>query len=263
MGRKSWVLCASIVIVNLLPLYFILNGTYSFVRNDSPGNDQASFPKRGGPDGNSALDEEHFKRGVHVAFDGELGIGDSKQSPHSYSRALDSDGVGKELARILSQDESSNSRAAFDKVVALSALLPKITDISRMKTPSPEAFRSYIAPVGLPVIFTNMLEGEMLGEWTWNYVRLKWGDKVFHNTRQGEYSIKKTKLGKHVVNRVSVRLSDFIDIVTGKRVPSDSEKGMYITKQQVIPVEALEAEFYYPNFYPGYHKKCYLEPTGW
>ena len=160
-------------------------------------------------------------------------------------------------------DHSKSSRSAFELVIALSSLLPKISNITRMKTPSPEAFRKFVAPMGLPVIFTDMLKSQMLGEWSWEYVRSKWGETVFHNTRQGNYSTKTSKAGKHLVNRVSVKLADFIDVVTGKRKANKNERGMYITKQKVIPDKALEAEFYYPPFYPGAHKKCFLEPTGW
>ena len=167
------------------------------------------------------------------------------------------------LETVLETNES-NPRAAFEQVIALSSLLPRIRNISRIKTPSPEAFRSYIAPVGLPVIFTDMLDKQPLARWSWDYVKTRWGDHVFHNTRQGNYSdTKTTKSGKYFVNRVSVRLSDFIDIVTGKKPPSKGEEGLYITKQKVIPREALETEFYYPPFYPGSHRDCYLEPTGW
>lgn len=171
--------------------------------------------------------------------------------------------IRDEIRRAFSRGNTSNPRVAFERVVLVSSLLPKISNISRIKTPSPEAFRNYMAPIGLPVIFTDMLEGEKLADWTWEYVRSKWGHIVYHNTRQGEYSGKVSKLGKHYVNRVSVRLSDFIDIVTNRRRPEKSEEGMYITKQRVIPVEALEQEFTYPKFYPGVNKKCYLEPTGW
>ena len=168
----------------------------------------------------------------------------------------------RELSQLPSVNKS-DSRAAFEQVVALSSLQPKISNISRITTPSPEAFRNYIAPVGLPVVLTGMFNGQLLGRWDWDYVRSKWGEHVFHNTRQGGYSSKTTKAGKHYVNRVSVKLSDFIDIVTGKKSPGKNEEGLYITKQKVIPEEALEREFYYPPFYPGHHKNCYLEPTGW
>ena len=171
-------------------------------------------------------------------------------------------GFEAELKKVLSMDELG-PRAAFDQVVALSSLLPKIANISRMKTPSPETFRNYIAPMGLPVVFTDMLEGQMLGVWSWDYVRSKWGEQVYSNIRQGNISTKTSKSGKHIVKRVSVRFADFIDVVTGKRKPTENEEGLYIAKKRVIPVEALEAEFYYPPFYPGPHKNCYLEPTGW
>ena len=169
----------------------------------------------------------------------------------------------QELHRILYASEKDNPRAAFDKVVALSSLLPPFKNITHMKTPFPDTFRDYIAPMGLPVIFTDMLEGEPLGRWTWEYVRLKWGKTVYENIRQGNFSTRTSKSGKHYVNRVTVTLEDFIDVVTEKRKPGKKEEGLYIAKKRVIPVEALEAEFYYPPFYPGQHKTCYLEPTGW
>lgn len=176
---------------------------------------------------------------------------------------LGSSAVRKDLKAVLSMPEPPGSRAAFDKVVALSSLLPRVREIPRIKTPSPNVFRDYIAPVGLPVIFTDMLQGEKLRRWTWEYVRSKWGKTVYLNTRQGNYSTKTSKYGKHYVNRVTVMLEDFIDIATGKRKAGKKEHGMYIAKKRVIPVEALETEFSYPPFYPGDHKKCYLEPTGW
>ena len=171
-------------------------------------------------------------------------------------------GMQVELKRVLAVNQSS-PRAAFETVVALSSLLPRIRNISRIKTPTPEAFRSYIAPVGLPVIFTDMLEETRLADWTWDMVRTKYGHQVFHNTRQGNYSTKKTSYGKQVIGRTSVSLADFIDVATGKRKPKKGEQGLYITKQRVIPKDALEEEFYYPPFYPGSHKQCYLEPTAW
>ena len=171
-------------------------------------------------------------------------------------------GLQVELKKVLSVNQSS-PRAAFETVVALSSLLPRIKNISRIKTPTPEAFRSYIAPVGLPVIFTDMLEGTRLADWSWDMLRTKYGNQVFHNTRQGNYSTKKTSYGKQVIGRTSVTLADFIDVATGKRQPKKGEQGLYITKQRVIPKEALEEEFYYPPFYPGSHKQCYLEPTAW
>lgn len=171
-------------------------------------------------------------------------------------------GLQVELRKLLSVNQSS-PRAAFETVVALSSLLPRIINISRMKTPTPEAFRSYIAPVGLPVIFTDMLEGTRLADWSWDMLRAKYGHQVFHNTRQGNYSTRKSTYGKQVIGRTSVSLADFIDVATGKRKPKKGEQGLYITKQRVIPKEALEEEFYYPPFYAGSHKQCYLEPTAW
>ena len=182
--------------------------------------------------------------------------------PQSLEKLEEPVEIASIVKKLLKQDDK-DPRAAFEHVVALSSLLPKITNISRLKTPSPEAFRGYIAPVGLPVIFTDMFDGSLLRQWSWDYVRSKWGDHVFHNTRQGNYSSKRTTSGKNSVNRVTIKLSDFIDVVTGRRKPRPSEEGLYITKQKVIPSEALETEFFYPPFYPGPHKSCYLEPTAW
>lgn len=175
----------------------------------------------------------------------------------------DPEEIASMVKALLRKADDSGPRSAFEQVVALSTLLPKITNVSRIKTPSAETFRDYIAPVGLPVIFTDMFDGSLLRQWTWDYVRAKWGTQVFHNTRQGNYSTKKMSSGKYFVNRVSVTLGDFIDVVTGQRAAREHEKGLYITKQKVIPTEALEAEFFYPPFYPGPHKSCYLEPTAW
>ena len=178
-------------------------------------------------------------------------------------RHQESEEIASMVMALLRKVDESSPRAAFEQVVALSTLLPKITTISRLKTPSAETFRNYIAPVGLPVIFTDMFDGSLLRQWNWDYVRAKWGKQVFHNTRQGNYSTKKTSSGKYSINRVSVSLGDFIDVVTGQRAAKEHERGLYITKQRVIPTEALEAEFFYPPFYPGPHKSCYLEPTAW
>ena len=180
----------------------------------------------------------------------------------------DSESIYMALQNLLGRQSMLNtkdslSRNDFDTVVTLSLLLPPIHNISRMLTPSPQTFRNYIAPSGLPIIFTDMLEGTTLDNWSWDLVREKWGNEVFHNTRQGNYSTQVTKFGKHKVNRVSIKLSDFIDVVTERRKPNDHEKGLYITKQKMLPTEALEKEFYYPPFYSGEHKKCFLEPTGW
>jgi hypothetical protein len=148
----------------------------------------------------------------------------------------------------------------FELIVHLSSILPKIDNITRIPTPSSEIFLNYIAPVGLPVIFTDMLVGTSFNEWTWDKVKRSWGNQVFHNTRQGNYQNKVNKFGKFGINRISVQLSDFIDIVNGLKEPSEHEKGMYITKQK-LPFNAIE--FYYPPFYPGNNKRCFLEPTGW
>ena len=174
-----------------------------------------------------------------------------------------SEHIASLVKTLLNSTENHDQRAGFEQVVALSSLLPRLTNISRLATPTPEAFRNYIARVGLPVIFTDMLEDSRLRQWSWDYVRGKWGHHVFHNTRQGNYSAKKSASGKYSVNRVSVTLGDFIDVVTGRREPRGFEVGLYITKQKIIPPEDLETEFVYPPFYPGPHKSCFLEPTAW
>lgn len=259
------VLCVWVSIITLLPLYLLFTGYFSVARKDEYVRDPDPWSGEAGVDVDVL---QKLKRGVYAVEDERLahleGVEDEGYYHQAAARILGSEALRKEIEEAIFNDEhSTHSRAAFELVVKLSALLPRINNISRIRTPSPEAFRNYIAPVGLPVIFTDMLEGKALGKWTWDYIKSKWGETVFHNTRQGKYSTKTNKYGKHFVNRVSVKLADFIDVVTGKRALRKDEKDMYITKQRVIPPEALEAEFYYPPFYPGEHKKCYLEPTGW
>ena len=157
-----------------------------------------------------------------------------------------------------------NNRTDFEDVKLLSSLLPHITNITRISTPTPHTFRNYIAPVGLPVIFTDLLTGTVLDHWSWDMVKEQWGDTVFRNTRQGNLSSKANKHGKHYVNRVSVKLSHFIDVVTGKKEPDEKEKLLYITKQRILPTQTLNDYFFYPPFYSAKkYKKCFLEPTGW
>lgn len=168
------------------------------------------------------------------------------------------------LSRTLNAPHRKNSRVDFHHVILLSNFLPRITNITRISTPSNEMFLKIIAPYGLPVIFTDMLVGTPLEKWSWNTIKNRWGGHMFHNTRQGFYSTRANKLGKHYVNRVSVHLSDFVDIVTGVREPTELEKGLYITKQKLLPPNALDGEFYYPPFYSSRkHRECFLEPTGW
>ncbi len=252
MARNSFlaVLCVWLVVLTLTPLYLLFTGGYSLVRDDQLLSVSHVELTRRGVSAQKEL--SRFKRQEHFKFEDSAKLD-----------LIGSQTIRNEIQKAFSKGNASNPRAAFEQVVVLSSLLPKITNISRIRTPDPGAFRNYIAPMGLPVILTDMLEGEKLADWTWEYVRSKWGNVVYHNTRQGEYSTKISKLGKHYVNRVSVKLADFIDIVTGKKQPEKSEEGMYITKQRVIPVEALEQEFTYPAFYPGAKKKCFLEPTGW
>lgn len=163
----------------------------------------------------------------------------------------------------LENRKHKNDRTDFEDVKLLSSLLPHIKNITRMPTPTPHTFLNYIAPVGLPVIFTDMLVGTKLAHWSWDMVKENWGDTIFGNTRQGNLSSKTNKHGKQYVNRVSVRLSEFVDVVTGKKDPGEKEKLLYITKQRVLPPQSIREYFVYPPFYPGNNEKCYLEPTGW
>lgn len=229
------------------PIVFFFNGQYVIVkRTDAFASAIVKVDKRNTIDYN-----------LKVFSEGEV-----RYTEETNGGLVENVGLQLELKKVLSVNQSS-PRAAFETVVALSSLLPRIRTISRMKTPTPEAFRSYIAPVGLPVIFTDMLEGTRLANWSWDMLRAKYGHQVFHNTRQGNYSTKRTSYGKQVIGRTSVSLADFIDVATGKRKPRKGEQGLYITKQKVIPKEALEEEFYYPPFYSGSHDQCYLEPTAW
>ena len=169
----------------------------------------------------------------------------------------------EKISKNMRASEFKGSLNEFERVVAVSSLLPPIVNITRIPSPTPEAFLQYIAPVGLPVVFTDMLEGTSLSGWTWDMVQKRWGDHTYSNTRQGNYSPKVNRFGKHFIHRVTVKLKDFIDVVTGKREPTEKEKRLYITKQRVLPPNQLEKMFYYPPFYPGDKKKCFLEPTGW
>ena len=224
------------LLLTLLPIYIIASDKVALTSSEQQARKEVTAHGRA-----SARNKAFSRSAARVGDDGSLA----------------------EISRTLALNQS-DQRAGFELVVALSSLQPKITMISKIKTPSPEAFRNYIAPVGLPVVFTDMLKGTSMETWNWDYVRGKWGDHVFHNTRQGNYSTRASKFGKHYVNRVTTRLADFIDIVTGQRTPGPNEKGLYITKQKIIPSEELEREFYYPPFYPAPRKQnCYLEPTAW
>lgn len=169
-------------------------------------------------------------------------------------------GIQAKLRRIL---QEGGRRSDFELVVILSELLPPIQNVSKMPTPSREVFLDYIAPIGLPVVFTGMLAGTKLDNWSWQMVRERWGEHVYRNIRQGNFSTKVNKFGKHLVNRINVKLKDFIDVVTGARKGGEKEQGLYIAKKALFPQAELEEEFYYPPFYPGDHKSCFLEPTGW
>lgn len=246
-GTKVATVCfASAITLALWPVVIFFNGQYTIVRRTDA---IVKIDTRSNLDCNLKIFSEVKTYSEETERDDGGGL-------------VGNIGLQVELKKVLSINQSS-PRGSFETVVALSSLLPRIRNISRIKTPTPEAFRSYIAPVGLPVIFTDMLEGTRLADWSWDMLRAKYGRQVFHNTRQGNYSTKQTTYGKQVIGRTSVSLADFIDVATGKRKPKKGEQGLYITKQRVIPKEALEEEFYYPPFYPGSHKQCYLEPTAW
>ena len=182
----------------------------------------------------------------------------SRQGDHTPTRG--ETGIQAELQNIL---QKGGKRTDFELVVLLSALLPPIQNVSKMPTPSSEVFLNYIAPTGLPVVFTDMLVGTKLENWSWQMVRDRWGEQVYRNIRQGNFSTKVNRSGKHLVNRVNVKLKDFIDIVTGARKSGEKEQGLYIAKKALFPQAELEREFYYPPFYLGDHKDCFLEPSGW
>ena len=103
-----------------------------------------------------------------------------------------------EARRLLRDIDPQSARAEFRTVAALSSLLPLLREIPRVKTPSEEDFIQHIASVGLPVIVTDMFEGTSLRRWSWKYLRARFGDVVFHNTRQGEYHDTASRLGKQV-----------------------------------------------------------------
>ena len=215
----------------------------------------------------TASNQEQMVR-RYLDLDRKHADGGKLMAPESMDELKDPVAIYSAFLSILHEQAVMNtkdslSRSDFDTVITLSLLLPPIRNISRILTPLPQTFRDYIGPAGLPVIFTDMLVGTNMDNWSWDYVQEKWGNEVFHNTRQGNYSTDVTHFGKHKINRVSVRLSDFIDVATGKRKPRDREKGLYITKQRMLPKDALEKEFYYPPFYDGLNRKCFLEPTGW
>lgn len=232
-GTATWVL-----LITLLSAYMLLSGRYVLVDGRSKAGSEGSLTAAEPPRirlNHNQLYPHRFHHRSGLNFDEAL------------RGVLASEGKGSDLQR----------------VIALSSLLPPITNISRIPTPSREHFINYIAPVGLPVVFTDMLVGTKLDNWSWDMVQERWGQRVYTNTRQGNYSSRVNRYGKHFINRVDIKLSDFIDVVTGKREASSKERGLYITKQRVLPTKELEELFYYPPFYPGDHKKCYLEPTGW
>lgn len=105
---------------------------------------------------------------------------------------------GNEASSLLQEIDTQSVRAGFQTVSALTSLLPLLREVPRMKTPSAENFIQHIASVGLPVILTDMFDGTRLRRWTWKHLHARFGDVVFHNTRQGEYFDTANQQGKLV-----------------------------------------------------------------
>lgn len=103
-----------------------------------------------------------------------------------------------EARRMLQDIDPHSARAEFHTVAALSSLLPPLREVPRTKTPPAEDFIEHVASVGFPIILTDMIEGTRLRRWSWKYLRARFGDTVFHNTRQGEYFDTANRLGKQV-----------------------------------------------------------------
>lgn len=105
---------------------------------------------------------------------------------------------GSEANRLLQDIDPQSARSEFRTVAVLSSFLPLLSEVPRTKTPSAEDFIRHIASVGLPIIFTDMLKGTKLIRWSWKYLRARFGDIVFRNTRQGEYLDTANGVGKQV-----------------------------------------------------------------
>lgn len=159
-----------ISLLTLLPAYMLMSGRYTLVRND----DNNRVPTQSHERWQQHRQDESDELNVHHVTK-ITGTTYLNQFKNAAVEGIGSLGLQAELQKVLAIDEM-DPRAAFDQVVALSFLLPKITNISRLQTPSPEAFRNYIASVGLPVIFTDLLEDQLLSKWTWEYVQARWGD---------------------------------------------------------------------------------------
>lgn len=227
-----WLLALSV-----LPAYLVLSGRYRIVANS---------------------EDRSLTNAAAVAVHRTSGRAENCEGDESQTGGVA--GFEKELQKIF---QARGRRSDFELVVALSSLLPPIKNVSKMPTPSREVFLEYIAPTGLPVVFTDMLVGTKMENWSWAMVRKRWGEHVYQNIRQGNFSNNVNKFGKHLVNRVNIKLKEFIDVVTGAIGGGEKQQGLYIAKKALFPQAELEKEFYYPPFYPGNHKSCFLEPSGW
>ena len=155
-----------------------------------------------------------------------------------------------------------SSADSLDTLLRASALLPRIKLIVRMKTPNPEVFRNYIAPVGLPVVFTDMIRHSVLKKWNWGYIRSKYGQLQFGDVRQGNYTDEKSSSGKKHINRVKMSIKDFVDIITGLREAREGEELVYFAKKGLISAQEFGQEIGYPPFY-GDPENCFLTPSVW
>ena len=157
-----------------------------------------------------------------------------------------------------------DGRKMFKLIQAFGSLLPRIQHVTKMGTPSVDQFRNYIAPAGLPVVFTDMYKSHPLRKWSWETLKKQYGHLKYDDVRQGALHNDTSQFGKRNVNRVSVKLSDFIDLVSGARKAKGSaEEGLYIAKKQLLPKEAVQKEFPYPPFYSGNMDTCFTEPSSW
>lgn len=168
-------------------------------------------------------------------------------------------------ARAALRDGSQkDARKMFKLIQAFGSFLPRIQEITRMPTPSVDVFRKYIAPAGLPVVFTDMYKNHPLRQWNWSALKKKYGHLQYQDVRQGALQNDSSLYGKKMVNRVNVKLSDFIDLVTGQRKATGSkEEGLYIAKKQLLPKSVLQKEFPFPPFYSGAMENCFTEPSSW
>ena len=155
-----------------------------------------------------------------------------------------------------------NSADSLDTLLRASALLPRIKLITRMQTPSPEVFSNYIAPVGLPVVFTDMISKDVLSRWNWEHIRSKYGHLQFGDVRQGNYTDEKTASGKKHINRVKMSIKDFVDIISGLREAREEEELVYFAKKGLISTQEFRQEIGYPPFY-GDAENCFLTPSVW